>query len=646
MANVIVQRVAEFLKLFPPFSFIGAAALETLASKAEIKFFEAGDFVFKAGDKPANHFYVLREGSVNLINPTEQAIIETCDEGDVFGVMALIGKRPYTLQAEVLESSLVYALPVSYFEKLLEENSRVALYFAAGFASGQVVVRRDLSQAQVARSTFKEASNDTGLFIFTGKSSFSYTREVLTCTADTSIREAAARMTAADVSSIVIANEKGLPVGILTDKDLRRRVVAASLSPDLPISKAMTQPVMTLKTGSSFSEVYLTMLKHRLHHLIFTADGTAQSPIAGLVSDHDILLAQGNSPAVLIHALMNTFDVAEMAKIREQAEKLLRYYLENEVAIDFVTNIISEINDVILKRGIQIAQKKLREDFPGMEELRFAFLSLGSEGREEQLLRTDLDNALVYDLPAGKKEEEVQPYFLALAEQLIEILERCGFQRCPADMMASNPQWCVSLAKWKSYFSRWITSPSQKAVMHATIFFDFRCVYGSRELSRQLSEHIYSEIKANGLFMNFLAKNALLNPPPLGFFRNFIVEKSGEHQDKFDIKLRAMMPLADAARTLVLQHHVVGINNTFKRFEKLAQLEPKHAETYREAGKAYEILIRMRALNGLANASSGRYLAPSSLGKLQRQLLKNTFVPIEEVQKILKVRFQTDYFNG
>ncbi|EIM77205.1 CBS domain and cyclic nucleotide-regulated nucleotidyltransferase [Nitritalea halalkaliphila LW7] len=560
--------------------------------------------------------------------------------------MALIGKRPYTLQAEVQESSLVYALPVAYFEQLLEENSRVALYFAAGFASGQVVVRRDLSQAQVARSTFKEASNDTGLYIFTGKSSFSYTREVLTCTAETSIREAAARMTAADVSSIVIANEHGLPVGILTDKDLRRRVVAASLSPDLPIAKAMTTPVMTLKTGSSFSEVYLTMLKHRLHHLIFTADGTAESPIAGLVSDHDILLAQGNSPAVLIHALMNTFDVSEMAKIREQAEKLLRYYLENEVAIDFVTNIISEINDVILKRGIQIVQKNLREDFPGMEDIRFAFLSLGSEGREEQLLRTDLDNALVYDLPAGKTEEEVQPYFLALAEQLIAILERCGFQRCPADMMASNPQWCVSLAKWKGYFSRWISSPSQKAVMHATIFFDFRLVYGSKELSRQLSEHIFSEIKANGLFMNFLAKNALLNPPPLGFFRNFIVEKSGEHQDKFDIKLRAMMPLADAARTLVLQHHVIGINNTFKRFEKLAQLEPKHAETYREAGKAYEILIRMRALNGLANASSGRYLAPSSLGKLQRQLLKNTFAPIEEVQKILKVRFQTDYFNG
>jgi CBS domain-containing protein len=146
--------------------------------------------------------------------------------------------------------------------------------------------------------------------------------------------------------------------------------------------------------------------------------------------------------------------------------------------------------------------------------------------------------------------------------------------------------------------------------------------------------------------LNFLAKNALLNPPPLGFFRNFIVEKSGEHRDKFDIKLRAMMPLADIARLLVLSHRVVGINNTFKRFEKLSELEPNYKDLFLEAGKAYEILMRMRAIEGLRSENSGRYITPESLGKLQRQLLKNTFAPIDELQKILRVRFQLDYFGS
>jgi CBS domain-containing protein len=146
------------------------------------------------------------------------------------------------------------------------------------------------------------------------------------------------------------------------------------------------------------------------------------------------------------------------------------------------------------------------------------------------------------------------------------------------------------------------------------------------------------------VFLNFLAKNAMLNPPPLGFFRNFIVEKSGEHKEKLDIKLRAMMPLSDIARIMILSHRVVAINNTFKRFEKLAELEPNHKELLIEAGKAYEILMRMRASEGLKSNNSGRYIDPSSLGKLQRQLLKNAFAPIDELQKILQVRFQLDFF--
>jgi CBS domain-containing protein len=233
-----------------------------------------------------------------------------------------------------------------------------------------------------------------------------------------------------------------------------------------------------------------------------------------------------------------------------------------------------------------------------------------------------------------------------LAEDVIETLLICGFHPCPADMMANNPKWCQPIAVWKQYFSDWIITPNQKALMHATIFFDFRPIFGHKALSDEMTDHIYNEIAGKTIFLNFLAKNALINPAPLGFFRNFIVEKSGEHQDKFDIKLRAMMPLADIARVLVLSHRVVGINNTFKRFEKIAELEPHHQELMLEAGKAYEILMRMRAIEGMRLESAGRYIQPESLGKLQRQLLKNTFAPIDELQKIMRVRFQLDYFNS
>lgn len=648
MSNVIVNRVKEFLKRFPPFTFLSDATLVLVAQEVEVKYYTGGEYLFHQGDAAQEAFFVLKEGIVELAEQSEgvDRVVEVCDEGDVFGVLALLGRRPYILNAQAKEDSLVYAIPVGIFEKILEENSRVSLYFAAGFASGQVVIRSDLSQSQRARGEFKELSNDNGLMIFTGQSDMNFSSDVLCCTKSKSIGDAAKLMSEKGVGSVIIIDDHKYPVGIITDKDLRNKVVARELCYSTPVEDIMTSPVITKSKDAGFSSLYLTMIKNRLHHLIFTENGTAQSPVIGILSDHDILLSQGNSPAVLINALMNTWDVSEMAKVRNRAELLLKYYLENEVAMDFVANIISEINDVIIQRAIQIAKNKFDGEFQEASKIKFCFLSLGSEGREEQLLRTDLDNAIVYEDVPKEQQDEVQKYMLLIADDVIETLLVCGFHPCPADMMVNNLKWCQPISVWKKYFSNWITSPNQKALMHATIFFDFRPIFGYKELSEEMTHHIYNEIAGKTIFLNFLAKNALLNPAPLGFFRKFIVEKTGEHRDKFDIKLRAMMPLADIARVLVLSHRVVGINNTFKRFEKIAELEPNHQELMLEAGKAYEILMRIRAIEGMRSLSAGRYIEPESLGKLQRQLLKNTFAPIDELQKIMKVRFQLDHFNG
>ncbi|MCL6258531.1 DUF294 nucleotidyltransferase-like domain-containing protein [Aquiflexum sp. TKW24L] len=648
MANVIVNRVKEFLKRFPPFTFLNETSLGLVAKGVEVKYFAQGEYLFNQGDPAQDCFFVLKEGSVQLTENKEgqSRVVEVCDEGDVFGVMALLGKRPYILNAQAKEDSLLYAIPVAIFEKILNENSRVSLYFAAGFASGQVVVRTDLSQSQKARRDFNELSKDNGLMIFTGQSDLNFSPHVLTCLKGTTILKAVEKMAEKGVGSIVVVDQNQFPIGIITDKDIRNKLVAQQKSYQTPVEELMSSPVLTKRKDAGFAELYLTMIKNRLHHLIFTEDGTLQSKVTGILSDHDILLSQGNSPAVLINALMNTWEVAEMAKIRNRAERLLKYYLENEVSMDFVANIISEINDIIIQRAVQLAVKKHSPSYPEASKVKFCFLSLGSEGREEQLLRTDLDNAIVFENVPKEKLEETQTYMLLIAQEVIEALITCGFQQCPADMMANNPKWCQPISVWKTYFSDWILSPNQQALLNASIFFDYRPIYGHKKLAEELTDHIYQEVKDRSIFLNFLAKNALLNPPPLGFFRNFLVEKSGEQKDKFDIKLRAMMPLADMARLLVLSHRVVGINNTFKRFEKLAELEPNYTELLIEAGKAYEILMRMRAIEGLKSGNSGRYIQPEDLGKLQRQMLKNTFAPIDELQKIMRIRFQLDFFTN
>lgn len=648
MANVIVNRIIDFLKNYPPFSFLSEELLGQVAREVDLLYFETDELLFQKGEPAKSYFFVVKEGAIKLTEQVaeKEETVEFCDEGDVFGVLALLGKRPYILNARANEPSLVIAVPVGIFETILKENSQVSLYFASGFAAGQVVVRSSLSQTQKVRALFGTRRNENGLMLFSGQRTIRYSDPVIHCPLGATVAEAVAEMARAKVGSILVVDGNQHPRGIITDKDLRNRLIAPGLPYDTPVDRIMSHPVITAKTGLEFSQVYLTMIKHRLHHLVFTEDGSPDSALQGIISDHDILLSQGNSPAVLIKALQESDDVHELAKLRNQAEEMLRYYLENELAIDFIAGILTEINDTIIRKAIEMAKKKLEPRFPELQELEFSFLVLGSEGRGEQLLQTDLDNALVYQDVSENRREQTENFMQLLARDVMEVLFSCGFHSCPAEMMATNPRWCQPLSQWKRYFSQWIREPDPQSLMMASIFFDFRSAGGKQALADALTQHVYDEIDQGNVFLNFLAKNALLNPPPLGFFRNFMIEKSGKHAEKFDIKLRAMMPLADAARVLVLSHRVVGINNTFKRYEKLAELEPNQASLFRDAGKAYEIFMRIRALEGLASESSGRFIQPNSLGKLQRQLLKNAFFPIDEIQKILRVRFQLDYFGS
>ncbi|WP_154855979.1 DUF294 nucleotidyltransferase-like domain-containing protein [Cyclobacterium xiamenense] len=648
MANVIVNRIIDFLKNYPPFSFLSEELLGQVAREVDLLYFETDELLFQKGEPAKSYFFVVKEGAIKLTEQVaeKEETVEFCDEGDVFGVLALLGKRPYILNARANEPSLVIAVPVGIFETILKENSQVSLYFASGFAAGQVVVRSSLSQTQKVRALFGTRRNENGLMLFSGQRTIRYSDPVIHCPLGATVAEAVAEMARAKVGSILVVDGNQHPRGIITDKDLRNRLIAPGLPYDTPVDRIMSHPVITAKTDLEFSQVYLTMIKHRLHHLVFTEDGSPDSALQGIISDHDILLSQGNSPAVLIKALQESDDVHELAKLRNQAEEMLRYYLENELAIDFIAGILTEINDTIIRKAIEMAKKRLEPRFPELQELEFSFLVLGSEGRGEQLLRTDLDNALVYQDVSENRREQTENFMQLLARDVMEVLFSCGFHSCPAEMMATNPRWCQPLSQWKRYFSQWIREPDPQSLMMASIFFDFRSAGGKQALADALTQHVYDEIDQGNVFLNFLAKNALLNPPPLGFFRNFMIEKSGKHAEKFDIKLRAMMPLADAARVLVLSHRVVGINNTFKRYEKLAELEPNQATLFRDAGKAYEIFMRIRALEGLASESSGRFIQPNSLGKLQRQLLKNAFFPIDEIQKILRVRFQLDYFGS
>ena len=309
----------------------------------------------------------------------------------------------------------------------------------------------------------------------------------------------------------------------------------------------------------------------------------------------------------------------------------------------FVSKMISEINDTLIRRGIALSLEEMADR--GREPpVPFCWLALGSEGREEQLLRTDQDNAMLYADP-GDDDGLAERFFLELGERVVDVLVEAGFKRCPGEVMASNPKWNQPLDAWKRYFSSWIREPENIAVMHTNIFFDFRPVHGDQTLGSELKRYIFELVETDRAFLSFFARNAVQNPPPLSFFRNMIIERSGEHRDAFDIKARAMTPLADAARVLIYEFGIDIYGSTAERWQAIAETNENLARLAGEAAMAYEILMRIRAIEGLKRGSSGRYVHIKELNKLERQTLRNTFSVVKDVQLMLTQRYRIDFLR-
>ena len=271
---------------------------------------------------------------------------------------------------------------------------------------------------------------------------------------------------------------------------------------------------------------------------------------------------------------------------------------------------------------------------------------MGSLGRSEQLLQTDQDNALVFEDVPEEQLPETTGYFLELGKLVTKGLNKIGYEYCPAEMMASNPNWCLSLKEWKKVTSHWIINPGPDEVLLSAIFFDYNLAYGDKDLVDELSEHIFSTVKKYPIFLIHLASGALKNPSPTGFFRQFLVEQDGANKDSFDIKMRALMPLSDAARVLILSHSIKSINSTEERFEKLAELEPNNKELYMACSYASKALLKFRTKQGLLNNDSGRFISLDTLTKEEKIKLKRTFKTIKDLQELLSLRFKVSNILG
>jgi CBS domain-containing protein len=639
MNNSIAQRITDFLKQYEPFTYLAIEDVYQIATHVKVLYLDKNEVLFQINDATHKDFYVVNTGEIglNITSDSDDVLIDKCDAGDIIGLRPFFAKDNYLMTAKSREESILYAIPIEIFKPYVSQNNEVLNFLLESFASNTRNPHDKNNKGKLISENviYSEQSAEIQYY-----QPIKYTKNPFTAKSTHIVKDIAQKMTELKIGSVIIERAK-LPIGIITDKDLRSKIATGLFSIDVDVKQIMSNPVITVAENLSIAEAQIMMLKYNVGHLCVTVDGTVHSEIKGIISEHDIVVAQANNPGVLLKQCKRASKSNDLRIIREKLTDLIQQSLEKNIPINHLCSITGEINTAISKRAIELAIEKIGTPPP----TKFSWLCMGSQGRKEQLLLTDQDNFIVFEDVPDKEYDTVKRYFLELAERVTKTLNKVGYEYCPANMMASNPLWCKSLTDWKKQFNLWINAPGDNGILMCSIFFDYDLVYGEESFVDKLTQNIFENTHKNELFFAYLGADAIKSPPPLGFFKQFIVENDGENKDTFDIKARALMPLIDAGRLLALHREVRNVNNTYLRYKKLAELEPHNEELYEACADAFLTLLSFRTEEGLTNENSGRYLNLKELSKLDKVKLKNSFYPIQGVQELLKTRFQLAYFT-
>jgi CBS domain-containing protein len=639
MQNTIAQRIADFLKDFPPFDSLRSKECYELACEVEVVYLFKGKVLFDQGGEAHAHFYVVNQGIVNLKLHQNNSwrLVDICDQGDVIGLRPLFADKTYAMRAEAKDEVLLYAVPFETFRPYLQ-NERISQFLLRSFASNQRQPdAKDHKGVLLSQNLTTSDDENVNIDFF---QQINFTPNPFCVKEEDAIIEVARKMTDLGISSALVEQERK-PVGIITDKDLRRFVATGKVALQAQVSDIMSAPVFCVEAGISVAQAQLLLIQHGIGHLCVTEDGTSQSKIIGVLSEHDIVTAQATNPMALLKSVKRANSIADLKQSRIYLGQMLKAYLTTDLPISHCLELTDGIHQVLFEKCAEFCLAQMSEKPP----CKFTWLFLGSQARGEQLLMTDQDHAIVFENVSEEQLDDTKSYFLQLGKKLSKALEEIGFELCPADMMASNPEYCLSLKEWEQKFKTWIKSPTEKSVLFCNIFFDFKRVYGDENLEQQLSDKVFQLLKNDDKFFAYLASDALKNPAPLSFFGKFVVEDDGRHKDEFDLKARAIMPLVDAARVLALSQEIKGVNHTVERYKKMAELEPQNAELYEASIRSFYELLRYRSQSGFAHDDSGRFLNLETLSKHDKNKLKYLFKPIKTLQTNLKTRFNLTYFT-
>ena len=616
--NNELAEIKEFIEKIPPFNCLCEADLLDFVSELSISYLRQGD-AFPPAEVSNASLYFIRRGVLSY-KSADKELIARYSEGDLcrelckeFCLSSYQEDESQTDEKiiEVDEDTLVYHVPCQSVTTLCAKYPEVDSYFNQDHVQRLKQNISNLNESAIISSTL----------INTAVSNF-YNTPVAFIEQTQTIQQAAILMTEQQYSCLVVTlNDE--PVGIITDKDIRRRCVAQGLPTNSPVSDIMTQNITSIDLSCNAHDALMTMTFNHLHHLPVTEKGK----VVGMVSATDLMANEGHNAINLSALIHKATRVEELVDISLLLPKLQYRLVTLGCSPDYVGKNISALTRAFTKQLILLAQKDI-----GQAPVPFVWLAAGSQARQEQLVHSDQDNAL---LISDNMKPEDDAWFEKLAHFVCDGLAACGFIYCPGNNMATNPVWRQPERVWQKYFDDWIEKPEPKALLNACIFFDLDSVAGEEQLLTNLRQHLLAKTKSNTLFINYITKNALQRRPPLGFFRDFVLKQNGTHYKTLDLKKNGIAPIVDLARLVSLS---LGIDevNTIERIKQASASPILPKEAASSLLDAFELLTTLRLKHQASNFEqklpADNYLSPKTLSKLEREHLKDAFKVVKSIQ--------------
>ncbi|TVP88414.1 MAG: cyclic nucleotide-binding/CBS domain-containing protein [Thioalkalivibrio sp.] len=609
-----LQEIRDFLLTSPDYAVLPEPVLDRLPKLLNVRYLRRGT-PFPPEESAADDLWLVRAGAVDL-RDSQDELLDKLGEGDIFAVPE--DADPLNpVSGRVVEDALFYLLPGPDARELRQQHPGFAERF-------ERASRRPAEQARAALG----AGGNRGQGVLTVSVGELVTRPPITITPESTIRDAAERMTEQEVSALIVMSGDAL-AGIVTDHDLRKRCLAAGRSRQEPVGNIMSSRLQTVTRETPAFEALLMMSRQDIHHLPVMS---GQQPV-GLISTTDLIRHQGTNAVYLVRDIRRCESVEALSQVARSLPELQIQLVQSGATAFHLGQAVTAVIDALTRRLLKLAETQL-----GPPPVPYAWLACGSQGRREQSVHTDQDNALIH---ADSKDEEVDAYFARLAEFVTDGLDACGLPHCPGDVTPANAHWRRSVSGWRKEFSRVTYTPDTKRAMLAAHYFDLRVVHGDAALFDPLRSEALTMVGGQPPFLAQMARNALRRSPPLGFFRQLVLVPSGEQADTLDVKKQGLLLISSLAQVYAFQGGLTGMHT----LDRLAGAVHAGVIT-RDAGEnlcdAYETLFTLRARHQVDQVKAGEapdnHIPPKTLSALERAHLKDAFAVIGTMQKNLRSR--------